>query len=76
MTTTSLKQIEIYDFLVDYTTKNGYPPCIREICEAVSLKSTSSVYHYLQALQRAGQIEMKENSQRAIKLIGYKLAKE
>ena len=39
----SEKQNEIYEFLKTYTDNKGYPPSVREICEAVGLKSTSSV---------------------------------
>ena len=37
------KQKEVYDFLLEFTKTNGYPPSVREICKAVSLKSTSTV---------------------------------
>ena len=36
------KQNEIYEFLKTYTETKGYPPSVREICAAVSLKSTST----------------------------------
>ncbi|MDU7968443.1 MAG: repressor LexA, partial [Paeniclostridium sordellii] len=37
------KQIMILEFIKDQLTQKGYPPSVREICEAVSLKSTSTV---------------------------------
>lgn len=67
---------KVYDFLVDFFIKNGYAPSVREICRGVGLKSTSSVYSHLLALEDEGKIEIKGNMTRAIKLIGYKFVKE
>lgn len=68
-------QQKIYDFLVKFITNNGYSPSVREIREAVGLKSTSSVYNHLIMLKMIGKIDIKENTSRAIRLIGYKLVK-
>lgn len=65
----------IYNFLVKYIQENGFSPSIREICEGTFLKSTSTVYRHLQRLEDEGRIEMKQNSFRAIKLVGYELKK-
>ena len=48
------KQKEVYDFLLKYTNDKGYPPSVREICEAVSLKSTSTVHGHLKRLEKKG----------------------
>lgn len=37
----------VYDFLVDFITKNGYAPSVREICVGTDLKSTCTVYNHL-----------------------------
>ncbi len=66
---------EIYKFLVEYMTENGYAPSIREICAGTHLSSTSSVLDYLRSLRLLGMIEIKEGASRAIKLVGYKLMK-
>ena len=66
---------KVYDFLVDFFTKNGYAPSVREICSGVGLKSTSTVYGHLLALEDEGKIEIKENVTRAIKLVGYEFVK-
>ena len=66
---------KVYDFLVDFITQNNYAPSIREICEGVGLKSTSSVYSHLMALEREGKIEVKDRSPRAIKLLGFDFVK-
>jgi len=46
------KQSEIYSYLKSYTESKGYPPSIREICEAVSLSSTSTVHGHLKRLEK------------------------
>lgn len=65
----------VYDFLVEYIKKNGYAPTVREIGEAVSIKSTSNVVHHLIKLEDEGRIEMKDKAPRAIRLVGYEFMK-
>lgn len=65
----------VYDFIVEYIKKNGYAPTVREIGEAVSLKSTSSVFNHLISLEDEGKIAMKDKVPRAIKLVGYEFVK-
>lgn len=65
----------VYNFIVEFIKKNGYAPSVREICVGTDLSSTSSVYTHLHKLEDEGKIEMKPNSPRAIKLVGYKLVK-
>ena len=48
------RQQEIWDFLVDYVDRHGYPPTVREIGEAVGLASPSTVHAHLANLERAG----------------------
>ena len=48
------KQKEILEFIKSEILKKGYPPAVREICEAVSLKSTSSVHSHLETLEKNG----------------------
>ena len=65
----------VYNFLVGYILENGYAPSVREISKGTGLNSTSHVYYLLQKLEDEGKIEMKRNSQRAIKLMGYEFRK-
>ena len=60
------KQSEIYNFLKVYTETKGYPPSVREICEAVSLSSTSTVHGHLKRLEKKGliNITIKDNEER------------
>ena len=48
----SKKQSEILEFIKDSILTKGYPPAVREICEAVHLKSTSSVHSHLETLEK------------------------
>lgn len=66
------KQQEILDFIEGYIKDNGYPPSIREICDAVDLRSSSTVYTHLEALKRKGYIERDETKTRGIRLTGTK----
>lgn len=62
---------KIYNFILKYIEKYGYAPSIREIAEGINLKSTSSVHNQLIKLEQDGKIEMRGNSPRAIRVIGY-----
>lgn len=64
----SSKQQEILDYIKDEILKRGYPPAVREICEAVNLKSTSSVHSHLSSLERMGFIRRDPTKPRAIEV--------
>lgn len=63
------KQQEILEYIKESILKKGYPPSVREICEAVRLKSTSSVHSYLEALERSGYIHRDPAKPRTIEII-------
>lgn len=65
----SNKQREILEFLKSRIINRGYPPSVREICEAVNLKSTSSVHSHLETLERNGYIRRDPSKPRAIEII-------
>ena len=65
----------VYQFIVKYIFDNGFAPTVREICKAINLKSTSSVYAHLVRLETEGRIKTKPYSPRAIKVIGYEYIK-
>ena len=65
----------IYSFLVQYIKNNGFAPSVREISIGIGLNSTSTVHLHLLKLEDEGRIEMKRNSPRAIKLVGYEYRK-
>ena len=62
------KQQEILDYIKDEILKRGYPPTVREICETVNLKSTSSVHSHLETLEKNGYIRRDPTKPRAIEI--------
>lgn len=70
------KQREIYDYLVSFTKAKGYPPSVREICEAVSLKSTSTVHGHLKRLEKKGLIYRDPTKPRALEIAELSRAKK
>jgi repressor LexA len=68
------RQQEIWDFLVDYVDRHGYPPTVREIGEKVGLASPSTVHAHLANLERAGYLRRDPTKPRALELIGHRRA--
>lgn len=68
----SSKQQQVYDFLVDQMAEHGYPPSIREICQGVGVKSTSTVHGHLSKLEEKGYIKRDSSKKRAIELLHEK----
>ena len=62
------KQQEILNYIKEEILKRGYPPAVREICEAVHLKSTSSVHSHLETLEKNGYIRRDPTKPRAIEI--------
>ena len=65
----SEKQEEILQYIRDTILKKGYPPSVREICEAVRLKSTSSVHSHLATLEERGYIRRDPTKPRTIEIL-------
>ena len=63
------KQKEILEYIKSEILKRGFPPAVREICEAVHLKSTSSVHSHLATLERKGYIRRDPTKPRAIEIL-------
>jgi repressor LexA len=63
------RQQEIWDFLVDYVDRHGYPPTVREIGESVGLASPSTVHAHLANLERAGYLRRDPTKPRALELL-------
>ena len=66
------RQQEIWQFLVGYVDRHGYPPTVREIGEAVGLASPSTVHAHLANLERAGLLRRDPTKPRALDLIGHR----
>ena len=65
----SKKQLEILEYIKSQILERGFPPAVREICEAVSLKSTSSVHSHLETLEKNGYIRRDPTKPRAIEIL-------
>ena len=65
----SKKQKEILTYIKKEILERGFPPAVREICEAVQLKSTSSVHAHLEALEKHGYIRKDATKPRAIEIL-------
>ena len=63
------KQSEILEYIKAEVLQKGYPPSVRDICEAVSLKSTSSVHAHLETLEKNGYIRRDPSKPRAIEIV-------
>lgn len=63
------KQEEILEYIKKEILAKGYPPSVREICEAVRLKSTSSVHSHLETLEKNGYIRRDPTKPRAIEIL-------
>jgi len=68
----TVRQHEIWGFLVEYVDQHGYPPTVREIGEAVGLASPSTVHAHLANLERAGLLKRDPSKPRALDLIGHR----
>jgi repressor LexA len=70
----SKRQREIYDFVVAYSRKHGYPPTVREIGAEVGLASPSTVHVHLAKLENAGYVRRDPTKPRALELVGREQA--
>ena len=65
----SNKQAQILEYIKSEILRIGYPPAVREICDAVNLSSTSSVHAHLESLEKNGYIRRDPSKPRAIEII-------
>ncbi|WP_455949936.1 transcriptional repressor LexA [Eubacterium sp.] len=65
----SAKQQQILDYIKEEILEKGYPPTVREICEKVGLRSTSSVHSHLNTLEENGYIRRDPTKPRAIEIM-------
>ena len=61
---------KVLKFTTEYISENGFPPSVREICEACGIKSTATCHYYLKKLEESGEITVKGNKKRAIMVNG------
>lgn len=63
------KQREILEYMKQEILNKGYPPTVRELCDAVHLKSTSSIHAHLESLEKNGYIRRDPSKPRAIEIV-------
>lgn len=68
MSQLTTKQQQIYKYIIAFSHEHGYPPSVREIADAVDLKSPSTVHFHLKGLRSAGLISQAEGKTRAISI--------
>ncbi len=68
-------QRRILEFIKKEIELKGYPPSVREICEAVNLKSTSTVHGHLEQLEKRGLIRRDSTKPRAMEVLDNPLSK-
>lgn len=70
------RQYEVLEYLKSYIDENGYAPCVRDICLALDLKSTSTAHAHLTKLERKGYISRDPAKPRTIMICGENRHKE
>ena len=65
----SAKQQKVLDYIRTFMDEHGYPPAVRDICQGLNLKSTSTAHGYLSRLEKQGYIRRDPSKTRAIELI-------
>ena len=68
MKNTNEKINSVYNFTVDFINENGFPPSVREICANLNIKSTATVYSYLEKLKAQGLLDKSPSKKRALSL--------
>ena len=63
------KQREILEYIKQEILNKGYPPTVREMCDAVHLKSTSSIHSHLESLEKNGYIRRDPSKPRTIEIV-------
>ncbi len=66
----SAKQQKVLDYIRLFTQQHGYPPSVRDICQGLEMKSTSTAHGYLERLEKQGYIRRDPAKTRAIELVG------
>ena len=63
------RQRQTLDYIAETVGDRGYPPSVREICEALGLASSSTVHSHMQALQRKGYLRIDPTKPRAVEIL-------
>ncbi|MBE5735748.1 MAG: transcriptional repressor LexA [Clostridiales bacterium] len=63
------KEDQLYDYIRSYKNENGFPPTIREMCKAIKVRSTSTIFYYLNKLENSNKIKKNPNKNRALEIV-------
>ena len=65
---------KLFNFIKNYQNDNGYPPTVREMCKAIKVSSTSTIFYYLNKLENSNKIKKNPNKNRALEIIDNEIA--
>ena len=68
------KEEQLLNFIKNYQNDNGYPPTVREMCKAIKVSSTSTIFYYLNKLESSNKIRKSPNKNRALEIIDNEIA--
>ena len=68
----TIKEQEVYDFILEYQNDNGYSPLLREIASSIGIKSKGVAHRYIKSLEKHGLIACRTNKHRGLNIIGHK----
>ena len=63
------KEEQLYEFIKSYQYSNGFPPTVREMCKAIKVSSTSTIFYYLNKLENSNKIKKNPNKNRALEIV-------
>lgn len=63
------KEEQLLDYIKNYQNDNGFPPTIREMCKAIKVSSTSTIFYYLNKLENSNKIKKNPNKNRALEIV-------
>ena len=58
----------VFNYIQQFISENGFPPCVREVCSACNIKSTATVFNIIKRLKERGLLEKSDVKRRAISL--------
>lgn len=68
------KEEQLYNFIKNYQNDFGYPPTVREMCKAIKVSSTSTIFYYLNKLENSNKIKKNPNKNRALEIINNEVS--
>ena len=68
----TVKEQEVYDFILEYQNDNGCSPLLREIASSIGIKSKGVAHRYIKSLEKHGLIACRSNKHRGLNIIGHK----